>query len=252
MVALQAARVDGERVSSSSTGTLYMWGISPFSYKVLLAAAHKGAALETRIASLADLGQAQRRTGKRKTPFLVAGDEWITDSTAICAWLEQRIPGPSLLPDDPVERAPCLLLEDWADEGLNRAVEPWLWAGGDRFPRIHRAVWEEQTHAPSRYAFRLARPYMRRLWRKRAEAHGSIEAARTLLLAQLDLLERRLGGRAWLFGDAPTVADYAIAGQLANLVRFGGCEDLDARPATSAMVRRAIAVLPWGKAGGPT
>lgn len=238
-------------VPRQDAGELYAWGVSPFAYKVLMAAAHKGVAVASRVASLRDCARAQEKTGKRKTPFLVDGDAWITDSSAICAHLEQRFAGPSLLPAGERERAECLLIEDWADEGLNRAAEPWIWTGRDRFSRMHRLVWQEQTHLPSRIAFRAAAPYMRRLWRKRALAHGGDGAARALLCAQLDLLERRLAGRPWLFGDAPTVADFAVAGQLANLVRLDASEDLDARPAASAMVRRAASVLPWAEGGAP-
>ncbi len=235
----------GVEPQASTQGVLYAWGISPFSYKVQMAAAHAGVALEVRIASLADCGRAQKRTGKRKTPFLVAGETWITDSTAICAWIQARPGARSLLPGAERDRAECLLLEDWGDEGLNRAAEPWIWMGGGRFDIIHRRVVGEQTHLPSRWAFALARGYMRRLWTKRANAQGSLEAGRALLATQLDLIERRVAGARWLFGDEPTVADFAIAAQLANLVRFSGAEDLDERPATAAMVRRAASLLPW-------
>jgi glutathione S-transferase len=64
----------------------------------------------------------------------------------------------------------------------------------------------------------------------------------------MDIVERRLDERPWLFGDAPTVADFAIAGQLANLVRFNGAEDLNQRPKLSSMVRRAVSVLDWVRA----
>lgn len=241
---------DARGAAVSSEGVLYAWGISPFSYKVQMAAAHAGVGLEVRVASLADCGRAQKQTGKRKTPFLVAGEAWITDSTAICAWIEARPGARSLLPRGERERAECLLLEDWGDEGLNRAAEPWIWMGGGRFGAIHRRVVGEQTHLPSRWAFALARGYMRRLWSKRASAQGSLEAGRALLVSQLDLIERRLAGARWLFGDEPTVADFAIAAQLANLVRFSGAEDLDERSATAAMVRRATSLLPWWTAEG--
>lgn len=228
--------------SPAAPATLYLWGISPFCYKVLLAAAHKGVALDTRVASLADCLEARRRTGQRKIPFLVTADRWITDSSAICAWLESW-PGPSLLPEG--AEADCLLLEDWADEALRGAAEPWIWVVGAGVPRLQRLCADEQTHTPTRWITRAAGAYMRRVWTARVEAHGGPEATRRLLLSQLDLLERRLGGRPWLFGEAPTLADYAVAAQLANLVRFGCSADLDARPATAALVRRAIARLPW-------
>jgi glutathione S-transferase len=240
--------MDGDRTTSAMTTTrpvLHLWGISPFGYKVLMAAAHKCVALETRLATFPAMMESQKRTGKRKTPFLVVGDRWITDSTAICRYLEENFDGPSLFPAD---RAECDLVEDWADEGLNRAAEPWIWVGGNRLQVLPKLCADEQTHRLTHYAFVLMRGYMKRMWTARAKAHGSVDACRQQLCAQMDIVERRLDERPWLFGDAPTVADFAIAGQLANLVRFNGAEDLNQRPKLSSMVRRAVSVLDWVRA----
>jgi glutathione S-transferase len=258
---VQAADGGGERwqaegatqaVSARAQATVFLWSNSPFGYKVLSAAVHKGVPVDVRVASLPDCMEALKRTGRRKTPFVTVGDRWISDSTAICAWLEEQA-GPSLWPAGAAARAECALLEDWADEALSKSVEPWTWMVGAGFDRMLSFVVEDQVHRPTAWLFRAMAGWMRRRWQGRVDAHGGAEATRELVCAQLDMLEARLAGRPWLFGDAPTVADFAIAGQLANLVRFDCAQDLDARPAVSAMVRRAIEPLAarWPKNGRP-
>lgn len=231
------------------------WGNSPFAYKVLMAAHHKGARLDWRVASLADCMHARKHTGTHKTPFFVAADgQWITDSTTITAWLDGNVGAEGaasvrLVPSDERARAECLLLEDWADEGLNKCAEPFIWIGGGRFGMVLDLVVGEQTHKPSAFLFRVMSPYMKRRWQGRVDTHGGIDGARKLLCAQLDMIEARIAASngAWLLGDAPTIADYAVAGQLANLVRFAATAELDARPLTARMVRAACASLPWAR-----
>ena len=146
-----------------SEATIYLWSISPFGYKVLLAAAHKGVPTAVRVASFPDCMAAEKRTGKRKTPFMVVGGEWISDSTTMCQWLERQ-PGPTLWPQGAAERAECGLLEDWADEALNRSVEPWIWMVGHGFDRMLKLCIEDQTHRPSAWLFRLLGGWLRRRW----------------------------------------------------------------------------------------
>jgi glutathione S-transferase len=48
--------------------------------------------------------------------------ECIIDSTFISALLEEKYPGNSIYPNDPSDKGLCLVIEDWADEVLLRAV----------------------------------------------------------------------------------------------------------------------------------
>jgi len=58
-----------------------------------------------------------------QVPVLIADDgRAIADSTMIIEYLEEVCPAPSLLPDDPVERAHCRLLEDDADRAIGENI----------------------------------------------------------------------------------------------------------------------------------
>lgn len=61
-------------------------------------------------------------SGQRKVPVMDYHGQCILDSTFISAFLEEKYPEPSIYPSRPSDKGLCLMLEDWADEDLNRAV----------------------------------------------------------------------------------------------------------------------------------
>lgn len=230
--------------SDVAVPTLWLWGISPFCYKVRLAAAYKGVRLDERVLGLADRSRLIAATGLGKVPAIELPGRWISDSTAILRWLETQAPTPTLYPAKARDRAEDALLEDWADEALNGSVEPWTWTGEGQLVRLNALCAAEQTTLGGRVVMRALRGFMRRRWNARIERHGGPEATRALIGRQLDLLSARLGDRPWLFGEAPMASDFAVAAQLLNLYRFGRADDLEARPNVAVLVKRAGAMLP--------
>jgi glutathione S-transferase len=222
--------------------TLYQWSMSAYCYKVRLAAAFKGVRFQERIFGMKELNAAKRATGLGKVPVIQTGDEWVTDSTAILAWLDARYRARPLYPEG--READCALLEDWADEALAAAVEPWLWLGEGRLAPLNKFCADEQESALSRFIMRAIRPVQKRVWTQRARRHGGLEATRALIGKQLGLIEDRLGSDDYLFGDAPSAADFAVAAQLMNLVRFGAVHVFDDAPLALAFVRRVGRLLP--------
>ena len=107
----------------------------------------------------------------------------IPDSSAICAYIEKKHPAPALYPEDPMDYAQALFIEEFADTSL--AV-----AGGIG---IFRPIFFAIT---------------------KGEEPG-LEKARDAWANQLppifDILEKRLDGRAWFVGDALSIADIAVA-----------------------------------------
>ena len=107
----------------------------------------------------------------------------VPDSSAICAYIEKKHPAPALYPEDPMDYAQALFIEEFADTSL--AV-----AGGIG---IFRPIFFAIT---------------------KGEEPG-LEKARDAWANQLppifDILEKRLDGRAWFVGDALSIADIAGA-----------------------------------------
>lgn len=194
-------------------GRLYQFPQSSFCYKVRLAAAYKGIALELRWATVGDLQRLQKRTGLGKVPCIEVDGELVTDSTQILSWLDRRAPESPLYPADARDRAECALLEDWADEALNLAVEPITWM--ERDGPLLDWIFEGRP-----FGDRMIRPLMRVILRRkmapRVTRNGGPGPTRALIGAQVALIEARLAGRTWLYGEQPTAADFAIAAQLLN------------------------------------
>jgi hypothetical protein len=67
-------------------------------------------------------------TGVAQVPGLqLADDRWLTDTTPIIAWLDERYPDASVIPRDPVVAFFSRLLEDYADEWLWRPAMHYRW-----------------------------------------------------------------------------------------------------------------------------
>lgn len=61
-------------------------------------------------------------SGQRKVPVMDYEGQRIIDSTFISAFLEERYPENSLYPAGASDKGLCLMLEDWSDEVLIRAI----------------------------------------------------------------------------------------------------------------------------------
>lgn len=59
---------------------------------------------------------------QRKVPVMDYNGQCIIDSTCIAAFLEEKYPDHSIYPLGTSDKGLCLMLEDWGDEVLNRAV----------------------------------------------------------------------------------------------------------------------------------
>jgi glutathione S-transferase len=134
--------------------------------RVALAAGHKGIEIEWLDVDPADRSTVEAVSGQSLVPVLVDGDEVVTDSPAIVAGLEERVPEPSLYPADEARRAEVELFVDW----FNR-------------------VWKRP---PNAIADELERPEPD--FALVAELSGELRAA-------LDRFEALLAGRDYLFGE---------------------------------------------------
>jgi len=107
----------------------------------------------------------------------------IADSSAICAAVEKKHPAPALYPDAPMALGEALFIEEYADTSLAMA------GGLGIFRPIFFAV--SKGDAPD------------------------LDKARDTWANQLppifDVLEARLGGRAFFAGDALSIADITVA-----------------------------------------
>lgn len=83
--------------------------------RVAMAMAHKGLTATWVDADPADRSPLVALSGQDLVPVLECADEVVADSTAILAWLEERVPDPPLWPADPAARAETEIAIAWFD-----------------------------------------------------------------------------------------------------------------------------------------
>lgn len=176
-------------------------------------------------------------------PALELGNgEQIVGSRAIMRRLDQLVPEPLLLPEDPQARERVLEAERWGDEVLQPAARRLFWVGLGRRPGA-LAAYSERSQLPiPAWAGRLSIPVMGRAarWRNRA-SDASARADLAALPGWLDTVDGFVADGA-IGGEQPNAADLQIASSLAMLHTFADVRALlDGRPA-DALRRRVFPV----------
>lgn len=111
--------------------TLYGISISPFVRKVVLALRFKNVDFE--VVPVVPRSEDQPAEFKEnsplgKIPLLRVGDQYIADSSVICAWIERAYPTPALLPENDLAAARALWFETYADGVMQPSVGGHLFA----------------------------------------------------------------------------------------------------------------------------
>jgi glutathione S-transferase len=188
--------------------------ISPYVRKVLACLALKGLAYEIDpITPFYGNDEFARLSPLRRIPVLVEGDLILSDSSVICAYLDEAYTGHPLLPPGVADRAGARWLEEYADTRLG---DVFIW-GLFYQARVHPAVWGEPGDE-ARIAKTLAEDAP----------------------AALDYLEGVLPAEGFLYGEIG-LADISIASffRTASYVDF----TIDAArwPKAAGFVERALA-----------
>ena len=203
--------------------TPLLWHIplSHFNEKVRWALDYKSIAHRRRVLGPDSLIRAWRATGQGKLPILWLDGRAVADSTRIIAALEEHHPEPPLYPRDAVQRERALALEDELDETLGPAVRaamvtPMFQRDPDIALRVLTTGMPERFYASLRPLLRIFPAYYR-FRHKISEA--SLQKDRAVVATALDRIEQERAGRAYLVGDAFSVADLTAAALLGVLLR---------------------------------
>jgi glutathione S-transferase len=187
--------------------------VSPYVRKVLACMNLKGLVYEVDpITPFFGNDEYQRLSPLRRIPVLIDGDFSVSDSSVICAYLDDAYPGTPLLPADPKDRARARWFEEYADTRLGdlliwglfyqKVVYPLVWGEPGDQARIDKSLNED-------------------------------------IPAALDYLEGELPAEGYLFG-AIGLADIAIASFFQNGLYAGFSVDGERWPRTAAFVARTL------------
>jgi glutathione S-transferase len=222
---------------------LHMWSVSAFVKKAQMILGFKGLDYERIHVPITSRKELEEHTGRQLVPVLVHNDTWVGDSTDIASYLEQHFPKPSIYPADPVQRQHCLLLEDWADESLTIQAHWALWRHGKNGPELMKKLADEAPAFGSGLAGKAVSFILPRALAKFEKRQGGPEGMLRFFEGQLDMIEGALEEQPYLFGQTPTVADFAVAGQLANCLEYPGGEAVGERPNLRQMIETLVALI---------
>ena len=199
--------------------TLHQWEMSPFCNKTRRCLKHKGLAYEVvnyngllarKAASLSAAGQ---------LPVLDYDGERIPDSSEIASFLDRKHPEPLLYPPDADTLARVRLWEDWAGKSLYfyeiyfRMLDP---------VSLERAL-DLICEGRPRWERSVLKLVFQRRYPRKLKQQGLARLSRTQVEEQffslIDALEKLLERRAWLAGDAVSIAYFSVAAQIDELVR---------------------------------
>lgn len=170
--------------------TLYHYPLSPFSRKVRLSLGEKKievALVEERYWEKDP--EFMRRNPAGKVPILKMGGRTMTDSTAICEYLEEVHPTPALLPQGAEARYEARRLVGWFDDKFFHEVTVKL-TGERVYRKIMGTGYPDSTN---------------------------VKAGAKAIKYHLDYLASLLEHRRWIAGNEMTLADFAAAAQLSCL-----------------------------------
>jgi len=188
--------------------------VSPYVRKVLACVNLKGLDYEVDpITPFYGNDEFERLSPLRRIPVLVDGDFSISDSSVICAYLDEAYPGHALYPPDPKARARARWFEEFADSRL-----------GDLF------IW-------GLFYQKVVRPIV---WGEPGDQARIDKSLNEGIPTALDYLEEELPSQGFLFGEIG-VADISIASFFRNGAYAGFETDAERWPTTAAFVERTLA-----------
>ena len=196
---------------------------SPYSLKVRAFLRYKNVDFEWVARSAETEAEFTSLAALPTVPLLVGADGATSqDSTAMLAEFEATNPEPAAIPDDPACAALALLLEDYADEWLNKAMFHQRWSQTpDREAAAIRLMDQMFAGKPPKAKKKVQDQIAARMG-GRLNLVGASEANAPVLKTSFwrfaELFNAHLKQHLYLFGGRASSADFALAGQLLQLL----------------------------------
>ena len=240
----------------STQGVYRIYGseLSPYSVKVRSYFRYKGLAHQWHVRNASNQAEYQKYAKLPLIPLVVTpADDGMQDSTPIIERTEAAHPTPSIHPDDPVAAFVSVLVEEFGDEWGNKWMFHYRWArdvdqlsAAGRIARQQQPRSDAATHADN--TAQVRNRMVDRVWfvgvneLTAPQIEASFERA-------IDLLERHLSGRPYLFGGRPAFGDFGLWAQLycAWTDPTAGALIEGRAPTLLAWIQRML----WPRAEGP-
>lgn len=144
------------------------------------------------------------------------------DSTPLLIRFSAEAPASrALLPDEPVARFLCLLIEDFADEWMTKVMFHYRWTAEIDQRVMSEAIVYDRVRGHGRAALEAGAAQFRERQVGRMHLVGcGVEQAPQLATTYgrvMEILEAMVPDRGFLFGSRPSLADFGLYGQLSQL-----------------------------------
>ncbi len=226
----------------SDTYRIFGAELSPYSVKVRSYFRYKRIPHEWVVRTMDNMSEFQKHAKLPLIPLVIApSGEAMQDSTPIIERMEALHPEPSILPGDASLAFLSALIEEYADEWVNKPMFHYRWTyEADRQSAAERLARANLPGAAEDAILKLSESLKQRMIPRlgfvgsSASTRDQIEASFARLLR---LLEAHLGERRYLFGGRPALADFGLYAQL---------YECSIDPTAGALLREAApAVLEW-------
>ena len=152
----------------------------------------------------------------------------LQDSTPIIKLLEEQYPNNSVTPPEAHTAFVARILEEYADEWLNKAMFHYRWrykddqmSASERFVGLMMPAWANKIPLLNRALQKRLAATIRKRMSSRLWVVGSNSITESQIEQSLDsflhLGEQHLRGRPYFFGFRPSIADFGIWGQVYNM-----------------------------------
>ena len=197
--------------------------LSPYSVKVRSYFRYKNLPFEWLRRSPATEAEFRAHAKVPLIPLVITPEgQGIGDSTPIIEHFEARVPLNTLSTGDPVADFISALIEEYADEWMNKAMFHYRWtyepdrkSGAERIARM--MLGDEAPAEQLEGAAKMIRERMVPRLRFVGSHDGTREQIERSYRRVVDIVERHLVSRPYLFGARPTLADFGLWGQLYEL-----------------------------------
>ena len=202
---------------------LYGAETSPYSKKVRAVLRYKGVDFDWVSRSVATEADFRALAQAPAVPLLITPEKVASqDSTAMLASLETDHPDPSTVPDDPACAALAMVLEDYGDEWLNKAMFNARWGQSPDSEAAAQRLLEQlfAGNPPASRAEETDKIADRMSGRLPLVGAGGTNAEILQKSFQrfAELLNAHLKETLFIFGGRPSAADFSLAAQLGQML----------------------------------
>lgn len=194
---------------------------------------------ETEASALVLKSAVRPRLKSVRVPVLVTpSNEALSDPRLIQDWIGQHEPGPSLTPGYGHHRFVSRLLESFADEVLSPATVFVSWNSDmeQATARMGASLYPDLDEKQQMRQARLLSAQLMHALDVRGFGKAEADQSRSLITSVISILDRHFENNAFILGNSPCHADFAIFGALAILRET---------PATRDMLAKAENVRRW-------